>query len=252
MNTIARFFSWQVRISRSIDRALFGEMAVDGNSAFCDLLRHEDFREVALAEVGGGKSPFFDAAEVAGRGLSVTGIDLDADELGRAPRGAYARTIIGPIERVIGGGDHDVVIAQSVLEHVFDGKLAAKGIGALLKPGGSVYTFCPCKRAMFARLNLLLPEAVKRWLLFFVFPAKREKQGFPAFYDGCSPEEMIRNMTDAGIEPVEVRYFFVSSYFMFAVPVYLVWRLITFPFMKLWPHRYCETFIFIGRKAACG
>ena len=84
--------------------------------------------------------------------------------------------------------------------------------------------------------------------MFYVFPAKRERQGFPAYYDGCSPEEMSKNLGDAGIAVKEIRYYFTSSYFMFFVPLYLAWRLMSYPFMKFWPHRYCETFVFIGEK----
>jgi hypothetical protein len=97
-------------------------------------------------------------------------------------------------------------------------------------------------------LNLVLPEALKRTVLFGVFPEKRERQGFPAFYDGCSPAEMIQNMAAAGVSVREVRYFYVSSYFMFFVPLYLLWRVVNYPLIKMFPTRYCETFIFVGTR----
>ena len=147
-----------------------------------------------------------------------------------------------------GPPSHDFVLAQSVLEHVQDGKGAAAGIAALAKPGATIVTFCPSKRAWFARLNLVLPEALKRAVLFGVFPEKRERQGFPAFYDGCSPAEMVENMKAAGVSVIEVRYFYVSSYFMFFVPLYLLWRLVNYPLIRMFPARYCETFIFVGTR----
>lgn len=203
-----------------------------------------------MADVGGGKTPFFSPETVQQREFFVTGVDIDAAELAAAPVGAYANVIVSALEECRGAEDHDFVIAQSVLEHVYDGREAVRGIASLLRPEGTVVTFCPNRRAWFARLNLLLPEGMKRGILFFIFPSKRERQGFPAHYDGCTPGEMEANMRRAGIRPVEIKYYFVSSYFMFFFPLYLFWRLATYPLMKFWPHRYCETFIAVGIREA--
>lgn len=246
MKIVQRIIRGQVAICLAIDRTLFGAFSVDGNKSFVPVADGLVANGSNVADVGGGKTPFFSPAQVLSRELSVTGVDLDEGELSRAPSGSYRKCIVSPIEQCKGDSDHDVVIAQSVLEHVRDGKMAAQGIASLLRPGGVVVTFCPCRRAWFARLNMLLPETVKRFLLFSIFPGKRERQGFPAFYNGCTPDEMVRNMANAGIELRELQFFFISSYFMFFAPLYLVWRLATFPFMKLWPRRYCETFIFVG------
>lgn len=246
---IRDFFASQVRACKRIDKALFGTMSIDGNQAFVGYVDRLVEDGSIVADVGGGKTPFFTLEEVAKRHLRVTGIDIDAGELSRAPPGAYERLIVSAIEECAGPEDHDYVIAQSVLEHVKHGREAATGIGSLLRSGGKVVTFCPCRRAWFARLNLLLPESLKRSILFWIFPEKRERQGYPAFYDGCTPTELEHNLRAAGVSKLEVRYYFTSSYFMFFVPFYLVWRFVTFPLMRLWPARYCETFMFIGKKS---
>lgn len=245
---IRKLISWNLQLSRRCDRVFFKAFAVDGNGAFNHLAPGMVNDGSRVADVGGGKTPFFPPEAVRRRNLVVTGVDIDAAELGAAPSGAYAGVIVSALEECRGAGDHDIVIAQSVLEHVYDGRQAVQGIASLLRPGGTVVTFCPNRRAWFARLNLLLPEGLKRAILFSIFPSKRERQGFPAHYDGCTPGEMEVNMRLAGIRPVEIRYYFVSSYFMFFTPLYLFWRLATFPLMKFWPHRYCETFIVVGRR----
>lgn len=247
---IRALIDWNIRVSRACDRLFFRTFAIDGNGAFNAVAPDVVTDGDKVADVGGGKTPFFSPDDVLRRNLSVTGVDVDGGELAAAPNGAYAHTIISALEKCSGTEDHDVVIAQSVLEHVTNGHDAMRGIGSLLKPGGRVVTFCPNRRAWFARLNLLLPEGLKRAILFWIFPSKRERQGFPAHYDGCTPAEIERNMRDAGIRVEEFRYYFVSSYFMFFVPLYLFWRLATWPFMRLWPHRYCETFIVFGVKGS--
>lgn len=238
-----RFIAWQMKLSRGFDRLIFREMAKDGNGCYLELVSGLVPNGSTVADVGGGKRPFFSPTEAATRSLTVTGIDIDRDELERAPEGSYARLVVCPLERLNVPPLHDIVIAQSVLEHVRDGRAAIRGCASLLKPGGRLYTFCPNRRAWFALLNRAIPESIKRQILFGIFPEKREKQGFPAFYDGCTPMEMKANMEAAGLTVVRVDYFFVSSYFMFFFPLYLFWRMFTFPLMQLWPSRYCETFI---------
>ena len=247
---IRKLISWNLKLSRTCDRVFFEKFAIDGNGAF-NVLAPELVKDGSrVADVGGGKTPFFPPEKARQRNLRVTGVDIDAAELDAAPAGAYAEVVVSAIEQCRGAEDQDIVIAQSVLEHVYDGREAMRGIGSMLRPGGMVVTFCPNRRAWFARLNLLLPERVKRAVLFSIFPNKRERQGFPAHYDGCTPREMEENMRHAGIRPIEVRYFYVSSYFMFFVPLYLFWRLATYPLMRFWPHRYCETFIAVGIREA--
>jgi 2-polyprenyl-3-methyl-5-hydroxy-6-metoxy-1,4-benzoquinol methylase len=242
-----KFFRRQVQICRAIDARFFSDFALDGNQEFDSLVRTLIRPGSRIADVGGGKTPFFNACQVAEQKLVVTGVDMDSVELSLAPPNCYADAIVGRIEEVRGDRSKDYVVAQSVLEHVEDGRRAATGIASFARIGGVVATFCPNRRAWFARLNTLLPEKVKRAVLFFVFPGKRERQGFPAFYDGCTPRELRENMRRAGVHCNETRYYFTSSYFMFFVPAYLLWRCCTWPFMKLWPDRYCETFIFLGQ-----
>ena len=233
----------QVRLSKRFDRRVFGGMSTDGNGYFLSFVAGAVRDGSRVADVGGGKRPFFPPDQVAARGLKVTGIDIDPVELSLAPVNAYASTLVSPLEEVTGPAMHDVVIAQSVLEHVRNGADAIRGCAALLQRNGEVFTFCPNRRAWFAVLNRLLPEGFKRALLFGIFPEKREKQGFPAYYDGCTPEDMQQNMEACGLKVVEVRTFYVSSYFMFFFPLYLCWRIATWPLMKLFPERYCETFM---------
>lgn len=242
------FFASQVAMCKRFDNVVFGGMAVDGNGQFTTYVRGLQFSDASVADVGCGKTPFFSANEKISKRLRVTGVDISSEELQQAPEGALDATIVSPIEECRGLQDHDFVLAQSVLEHVRDGRAAARGICALLRPGGVVITFCPSKNACFARLNLLLSERIKRRILFWIFPEKRERQGFPAFYDGCSVREFEANMRAGGVERIETRCYFTSSYFMFFFPAYLAWRIATFPLMRMWPSVFCETFMFIGRK----
>lgn len=238
--------------SRRFDALVFPGMTLDGNRDFVARTRAAIVPGLRLVDIGGGKSPMFTAEEVRAMGLDVTGVDIDPDELARAPAGAYREAIEADITTYRGQPLADAVIVQSLLEHVADARGAAQGIASFARPGAAIYTFCPNRRAWFARINRLLPEALKRRLLYAIYPHMREKQGFPARYDRGTPAQLSDCFAGAGVDIVEVRPYYVSSYFMFFFPLYLVWRVVNWPLMKLFPHAFCETFMLVGRKRDTG
>ena len=81
----------------------------------------------------------------------------------------------------------------------------------------------PSRRAPFAWLNRLLPENLKRRMLFAFFPQWQDACGFRAHYDRCAWPEMAEAFEAAGfrIRRVEFRYY-QSIYFKFLVPLFLL------------------------------
>jgi SAM-dependent methyltransferase len=61
-------------------------------------------------------------------------------------------------------------VCQALLEHVSDVNGAFESIASILRPGGQAVIFVRSRNAVFARINLVLPEKFKRWILFQVFP----------------------------------------------------------------------------------
>lgn len=244
--------NFNVALCKRLDGSLWPRMSIDGNRRFIEIARASVPSGVVIADVGGGKSPLFSPEEVAAKRLSVIGIDIDGNELAAAPHGAYAKTAQVDITSYKGDASADVVLVQSLLEHVANNSKGIKGIASICKPGGQIFTFCPNRRAWFAILNRLLPEGAKRYLLHSIYPHTRRNQGFPAYYDRCTPAEMTWLMEREGLKVVQVLPFFVSSYFRFFFPLYLFWRLVTLPLMKVWPLHFCETFMIVARKPLSG
>jgi SAM-dependent methyltransferase len=165
------FFDWQLRVSRRFDRLLPESYRVDGNDDFRDnVLPQYIDRGMLIYDVGGGARPYVTPISKCQRGLRVIGLDIDAKELERAPAGAYDSTICADLTRYRGRNDADLVICQATLEHVRETEQAFAALATVPKPGGRVAIFVPSRNAVFARLNLLLPESVKRFLLFNIFP----------------------------------------------------------------------------------
>lgn len=169
-------------------------------------------------------------------------MDIDQGELDRAPTGIYDRTICADIGCFYGAGDADLLICQAVLEHVRDVDGAFASIAGILKPGGRALIFVPSRNALYARLNLLLPQALKKRLLHAVYPKTREGQGFPSYYDQCTPRDFRRLAKKHNLVVEKESYHYISSYFSFFVPLYALWRLWILGYRALAGEQAAETF----------
>lgn len=226
-NIFRSFVNSQIWLSKIFDKFLLPEdYRLDGNSDFYNNLlpQHIDHSQ-RIYDIGGGKTPAIDVSTKNEMSLQIVGIDIDPAEIALAPTGSYDETHCGSIEKFKGNSDADLVICRSVLEHVENNTDAFTAIASILKPGGKLVLFVPNKNALFARINLVLPEKLKRKILFTIFPSTEEEQGFPAFYDRCSPINFTQLASDNDLEPIETRRYYRSSYFSFFFPAYFLWRL---------------------------
>ncbi len=233
-----------VRLSKCFDRRFLpASFLKDGNKDFIFNMAPSYLSQgMKLYDVGGGKQPFVGVEKKASLGLTVVGIDISQSELDRAPVGAYDQAVCADIANIQGRADGDLVICQAVLEHVEDTEGAMRSIATLLKPGGKALIFVPSRNAVFARLNILLPENIKRKILYSVYPTARAAQGFPSFYNKCTPDDFIAMAKQNGMSESESRYYFISSYFSFLFPLYFLWRVWIVLFKAVAGHQAAETF----------
>lgn len=246
---IRRFINWNIRLSRGFDQLLPADYKIDGNSDFKNSFAPGWLKpNLRVVDIGGGKNPFITVDQKAVLGIHVTGVDISALELEKAPTGAYDITICGDISKATGTGDADLCICQAVLEHVQDVEAAFIAIASFLKPGGVALIFVPSRNAVFARLNLILPERFKRYLLFTIYPQTQRDQGFPSYYNRCSPSGFRSMATSASFEIQESKYYYVSSYFRFFAPLYVLWRAWILLFRRVAGEQAAETFCMALKK----
>jgi len=243
----------QVRWSVAFDGWLPPEYRLDGNGFFTDsfhgkFLRHGDL----VYDVGGGKTPIISADRKRELGLRVVGLDISAAELARAPAGCYDNVVCADITTYRGDESADVVICQALLEHVPSTEDALRAIASILKPSGVAVVFVPSRNAVFARLNLVLPERVKKALLFTIFPAARDVQGFRSYYNRCTPRDFEDMARACGLEVEERHLFYTSMYFSFFLPLHLLWRSWVLLFRMFAKEQAAETFIYAFRKPLRG
>lgn len=251
INPIARrFFSANAAASRWVESFFPKRLRTDGNGVF--LRKYTRFPAApgsVVYDIGGGSQPFINLGDKQWRNLILIGLDISADELEKAPTGVYDRTIAADICDYQGEGDADVVVCQALLEHVPDGAAAIRAIATTLKPGGKALIFAPCRNAIFARLNLALPEGFKRWLLRTLHSSKGHgHDGFPSYYDCCTPRDVERLAEANGLTVEDRQFFWVSSYFKALLPAYLLWRLAQGIAYLLFRENAAETYIYVLRK----
>jgi 2-polyprenyl-3-methyl-5-hydroxy-6-metoxy-1,4-benzoquinol methylase len=244
------FIASQFWLSRAFDRLLPRHFRIDGSKSFREEVAWRHVRPgMLIYDIGGGKHPLVDSHKKAELGLRVTGLDVDASELARAPVGCYDNVSCCDITEYRGLEEADLVICQATLEHVHDNAKAIAAISSVVKPGGLVAIFAPSRYAAYARLNLLLPEKVTRQILDFVCPSNQGNHGFRAYYDNCSIRELSALGRRNGLEVVTVHRYYLSGYFGVFFPAYLIWRLWFLVNYVIDRERAAETFTIIFRKA---
>ena len=243
------FVSTQVWLSRRFDRLLPKQFRIDGNTDFTqDFVNPYVQPATSIVDVGGGKQPLLSPERKRALGVRVVGLDVDAAELARAPQDAYDEVVCADITSFRGNQSAELVICQAVLEHVPNVSAALASLSTIVKAGGVALLFVPSKNAWYARLNRALPAAMKRWLLFSIFPQTEKDQGFPAYYDRCTPRELISIAAAHGLKVDKVRLYYTSSYFSCFFPLYLLWRLHMLALRAISPQSAAETFSLALRK----
>lgn len=250
---LRRLIQQQQRWSAAFERRLPEALLRDGYQSFGGEVVPAHLRPgLCIYDFGGGKHPTVDAATKAALGASLVGVDIDPNELARAPEGTYDRTIVADLATFRGDGQAGLVICRALLEHVADVPGAYRALASTLQPGGRALLFIPSRNAAFARLNLLLPEGLKRWLLFTVFPESQRGQGFPAFYRRCTPREALDLARSVGLEVEACHLYWYSNYFSFLLPLHVLWRAWTLLFRALAPVQSAETFTLVLRRPEDG
>lgn len=223
---------------------------VDGLKDFQQVANSYIAKEQTIIDIGGGKIPFVNAEFKESLNLKVIGLDISENELNLAPVGIYDRKIVSSIEnfkpkRTLA----NLAICEAVLEHVNDNNKAIKAISNATVNNGYVLLFIPCKNAVFARLNMLLPEKIKKKILFALYPESKHGQGFPAYYKNCTPSEIKKICEENDLKVESIKTYRYVTYFTFLFPLHFLWRIFQIITILLMRKNACEAFTVIAKKA---
>jgi SAM-dependent methyltransferase len=239
----------QVTLSQAFDRLLPRSFRIDGAKDFKQRIVPSRLHSgLVIYDIGGGARPCVDVPTKRLLEIKLVGLDIDNEQFAKAPPGLYDRAIVADIGTYRERHVADLVVCKSTLEHVRDTEAAFATMARLLKPGGTLLVFAPSRNALYARLNLLLPERLKRRLLSALMPDQADHLGFPARYDHCTPRDFRRFADRQGLKIEELRPYYISSYFSVVFPVYLLWRAWIVAYRAMAREHAAETFVLIARK----
>jgi SAM-dependent methyltransferase len=246
---VRQLIASQVALSQAFDCLLPHSFRVDGAKDFKRRIVPSHLRsDLVIYDIGGGARPCVDVATKRFLEIKLVGLDIDEEQFAKAPAGLYDRAIVADIGTYQGRHAADLVVCKSTLEHVRDTEAAFATMARLLKPGGTLLVFVPSRNALYARLNLMLPERLKQRLLSVFMPDQADHLGFPARYDHCTPRDFRRFADRQGLEIEELRPYYISSYFSVVFPIYLLWRAWIVAYRALAREHAAETFVLIARK----
>lgn len=238
------FIEWQRSLSARFDTLFPEKFRRVGILDFeADILPRHLMKGITLYDVGGGSRPCLTLEKKEELGIRLVGVDISAEELQKAPAGIYDDIVVADITKFRGAGDADLIVCRATLEHVRDTDGAFSCLASILKPGGQLLLVVPSRNAVFARINLVLPEGIKRAILFRIFPHKAlGHDGFPAFYNRCTPRNFRQLADRHGMDVKFLHPYYYSSYFSFFLPLFVLWRLWVILFFTLCGEQAAEVF----------
>jgi ubiquinone/menaquinone biosynthesis C-methylase UbiE len=176
--------------------------------------------ELVIVDVGGGKQCQFAALS---HGSRIIAVDVSEKELSHNHDVWERRVCDATVDLPFADNSVDVVASCAVVEHM-DG--VAKYVGhahRVLAPKGVFVTAFPNKYALSSVLNRLVPRSAVRWALRHLFRDVKERCGFPAYYQHCTPRAFKKLLQSQGFEIVEARVsYFQSDYYGFFLPIFVV------------------------------
>jgi len=187
-------------------------------AVLADLLRIREARRIM--EIGAGRFPLFERAEIAPLDVEYIANDVDPDELARAPEEVekacfdISTADAGEITKL--SESVDLTFSKMVFEHVSDTEQAYHNIYKILSPGGICLNFHPVLFSLPFIINYLTPATPAEKLLRKLSP-KRNRQDqpkFPAKYDRCWVSGAWRNtLRSIGYRQVWQLPFWFHEYF---------------------------------------
>jgi 2-polyprenyl-6-hydroxyphenyl methylase/3-demethylubiquinone-9 3-methyltransferase len=172
---------------------------------------------MSILDVGAGRNPTI-RPEDRPRDCRYVGIDISADELGKANPGSYTDAIVHDVTNPLPElGLFDLILSWQVLEHVRSLRAALENLGAVLRPGGAMLAQTSGSFAVFALLSRLLPHRSRAWLMERLLGHPRELK-FPTRYDRCRAgaiEHLLKSWSSVDL----VCFYRGATYFAMARPL---------------------------------
>lgn len=192
------------------------------NNVYRKIVKKHLREGMLIYDVGGGKNCRylsdidFDTMEVVTLDISDEELDLNTG-IKEKIQCDVCKTI--PIPK----GNVDMITSSSVCEHLLDPKSYYENAYNALKPGGTFINMFPCRYAVFATINRILPKEFARKVLYFFLPGAKKDCGFPAYYERLYFDQVMEDLKNQGFEVTGVYTRYLQcDYYIFLIPLFLL------------------------------
>ena len=188
-----------------------------------------------VLDVGGGRKCSF--SQYRPLGAKLICLDISPEELAHNEDADELVLADATREIPLPEASVDLVVSRAVLEHLESPQAFLQHSYRVLRPGGFCIHVLPCKFALFALINQILPHKLGRKMLLYCHQSAAARGIFPAYYHRCYNNGMKRLFVENGFQIEEIRrYYFQSFYFEFFLPLFLLsalYEICTRPFKNL-------------------
>ena len=244
MSFLSKVVSYNVKLSKIVDRKFPRFIAEHNREDIMLCLINEiinDRDSCSVLEVGGINRPFLRRSKE----FRYDGLDIKHTE---QCENIYDNFTVQSIEEPV-KYKYDLIISKSLLEHVRNNKASVTQMFEALLIGGCTIHYLPSKYHPYSLILRLVGPKWQSRLIKTLRPWAADITGYPAFFDKCSPREMIKLFECTGFENVKTILFFrANDYFRFFLPCYMIVTLWENICKKLQWEQFCSGFIIIARK----
>ncbi|MGB2865173.1 MAG: methyltransferase domain-containing protein [Sedimentisphaerales bacterium] len=241
---LSKLVSFNIRLSEIVNRKIFSYSKKESYKGQLSSFINEVINKCkprAVLEVGGIDKPLLQRSkEIRYDGLNI----VYKEQYERFYDNFIVQSIEDPIRN-----KYDLIISKAVLEHIQDNDASIKQMYQALRTGGYTIHYLPSKYHPYSLVLRLLGPKWQRRLIKIIRPWARNKTGYPAFFNKCSPKEMRKLFKSEGFDYVKIIPFFRANYyFNFFLPFYIAvtfWENIC---AKLKWEQFCSGFIIIARR----
>ena len=168
-----------------------------------------------ILEVGGVDRPILAKS----RNYSYFGLDIDDK-----PKcyDVYDTFLVQSIEEEL-EIKFNLIISNSLLEHVPDNTRSLRVIYDALSNGGVTMHYIPSKYHFYSLILRLVGPKLQKILIHYLRPEAEAVTGYPAFFHKCSPRQMETLCKDIGFSKIEITPSYrATDYFYFFVPAFIL------------------------------
>lgn len=247
---IRKFIDWNKKFYAALSK-IFPNTKFSIYKYYTDHVKASISDGMTILDIGGGKSCSFASSRKFFDRIKIIALDVSQEELD------YNHDVDEKIVFDIASGGRvpiddntmDMVTSSSVLEHLKNLDNVVKEVSRIIKPGGKFISVFPCKFALFAIINQMLPNWLARKILFSIMPESKGICGFKAYYDSCYYPAIQRLLVKNGFEDINFAFqYSQSGYFAFFAPFAIISLLWDFLMYILNLRSLCGYLFFEARK----